>query len=76
MCLTSDLWSGKAKEDYLSVVAHYINPDWQLAKRVLGLVLIDYSHNGENIANRVASVLADYGVLDKVFAVYFGQCII
>jgi hypothetical protein len=26
--LTSDIWSGKAKEDYLSVVAHYINPDW------------------------------------------------
>ena len=53
-CLTSDIWSGKAKEDYLSVVAHYINPDWQLEKRVLGLVLffasglvlIDCSHNG------------------------------
>ena len=27
VCLTSDIWSGKAKEDYLSVVAHYINPD-------------------------------------------------
>ena len=29
VCLTSDIWSGKAKEDYLSVVAHYINPDCQ-----------------------------------------------
>jgi hypothetical protein len=53
VCLTSDIWSGKAKEDYLSVVAHYINPDWQLEKRVLGLVLIDCSHNGQNIADRV-----------------------
>ena len=69
VCLTSDIWSGKAKEDYLSVVAHYINPDWQLEKRVLGLVLIDCSHNGQNIADRVASVLAEYGVLEKVFAV-------
>ena len=69
VCLTSDIWSGKAKEDYLSVVAHYINPDWQLEKRVLGLVLIDCSHNGQNIADRVASVLGEYGVLEKVFAV-------
>jgi hypothetical protein len=46
VCLTSDIWSGNAKEDYLSVVAHYINSGWQLEKRVLGLVLIDVSHNG------------------------------
>ena len=46
VCLTSDIWSGNAKENYLSVVAHYINSDWQLEKRVIGLVLIDVSHNG------------------------------
>jgi len=69
VCLTSDIWSGNAKEDYLSVVAHYINPDWQLEKRVLGLVLIDVSHSGQNIAERVISVLADYGLTEKVFAV-------
>ena len=27
VCLTSDIWSGNVKEDYLSVVAHYINSD-------------------------------------------------
>jgi hypothetical protein len=25
--ITYDIWSGNAKEDYLSVVAHYVNPD-------------------------------------------------
>lgn len=69
VCLTSDIWSGNAKEDYLSVVAHYINSDWQLEKRVLGLRLIDCSHNGQNIADRVASVLDDYCLTEKVFAV-------
>jgi hypothetical protein len=69
VCLTSNIWSGKTKEDYLSVVAHYINPDWQIEKRVLGLVLIDYSHNGQNIADRVAYVLREYGVLEKVIVV-------
>jgi len=69
VCLTSNIWSGNVKEDYLSVVAHYINSDWQLEKRVLGLVLIDVSHNGQNIADRVVSVLTDYGLTEKVFAV-------
>jgi hypothetical protein len=55
--------------DYLSVVAHYINLDWQLEKRVLSLVLIDVSHNGQNIVDRVAGVLADYGLTNKVFAI-------
>ena len=27
VCLTSDISSGNAKEDYLSVVVHYINSD-------------------------------------------------
>ena len=30
VALTSDIWSGNAKEDYISVVAHYVNVDWEL----------------------------------------------
>jgi hypothetical protein len=31
--LTSDIWSGRAKQDYLSVVAHYVDSDsWELKK--------------------------------------------
>jgi len=41
VCLTSDIWSGNAKEDYLSVVTHFVSVDWELEKRVIGLRLID-----------------------------------
>ena len=34
LALTSDIWSGKAKEDYISVVAHYVNSDRGLEKKV------------------------------------------
>jgi hypothetical protein len=27
--LTSDIWSGNAK-DYISIVAHYVSVDWEL----------------------------------------------
>jgi hypothetical protein len=44
VALTSDIWSGKAKEDYISVVAHYVNSNWGLEKRLLGLRLIESAH--------------------------------
>jgi hypothetical protein len=55
VCLTFEIWSGNAKEDYLSVVSHFINSD--------------ESRSGQNIVDRVASVLDDFGVSEKVFAV-------
>ena len=49
VALTFDIWSGNTKEDYHSVVAHYVNSEWQLEKRIMGPRLIDVSHNSNNI---------------------------
>jgi hypothetical protein len=46
VALTSDIWSGNAK-DYISVVCHYVNADWELQKRVIGLRLIEDRHTGQ-----------------------------
>jgi hypothetical protein len=37
VCLTSDIWSGNAKENYLSVVFYFVTDDWELEKRVVGM---------------------------------------
>ena len=36
VALTSDIWSGKAKEDYISVVAHYVSFDWGMVRAPRG----------------------------------------
>jgi hypothetical protein len=69
VALTSDTWSGNAKEDYLSVVAHYVNVDWQLEKRIIGLRLIDVSHNVDNIVERITAVISEYALTDKIFSI-------
>ncbi|WVZ69805.1 hypothetical protein U9M48_018534 [Paspalum notatum var. saurae] len=69
VCLISDIWAGKAKEDFLSVVGHFVNSKWEPEKRLLGLRLIDGKHSGGNIANLVATVIDDYALTDKVFAI-------
>jgi hypothetical protein len=30
VALTSDIWFDNNKEDYISVVAHYVSADWEL----------------------------------------------
>ena len=69
MSLTSDIWSGNAKEDYISVVAHYVSADWELQKKVIGFRLIEVSHSGENIAEKISVVVEEFGLIDKIFAV-------
>ena len=52
--LASYIWSSNAKEDYISVVAHYVNVDCELQKGVVGFRLIKVKHFGENITKRIA----------------------
>ena len=44
VAFTSDVWSGKAREDHISVVIPYIDNDWVLNKRIIGFRLLDVRH--------------------------------
>jgi hypothetical protein len=68
IAITSDIWNGNAKEDYLSVVAHFVNSDQEHEKKLISLYLIDFCHSGSNIAERVGIVLDDWSLTDKIFS--------
>ena len=46
-----------------------MNSDWELHKRVIGFRLIEVKHTSENIGQKVASMVEEFGSIDKVFAV-------
>jgi hypothetical protein len=69
VCLTSDICNANAKEDYLSVVMHFVTIDWELEKKIIGFRFIDCSHSGVNIAERISLVLAKYDLASKVLSV-------
>jgi hypothetical protein len=73
VCLTFDIWSGNAKEDYISVVVHFVTTNWELEKRIIGFKLIDCFHSRVNIAERISLVLADYELTSKVLSITL-QC--
>jgi hypothetical protein len=51
VALTSDIWSGKAKEDYISVVAHYVYFINFFFDCVLSLVLITLDFHIQLVLN-------------------------
>jgi hypothetical protein len=55
--LTSDIWSSNAKKDYIIVVAHFVNTNWEQNKSMIGSKLIQVSHDGVSIAEHIASVI-------------------
>jgi hypothetical protein len=83
VALTSDIWSGNAKEDYTSVVAHYVSADWELQKKAIGFCLIEVKHTGENITEKIGCVIQEFGnassnakameTLKPMFAGYLGS---
>jgi hypothetical protein len=40
-----------------------------LQKKVIGLRLIEVKHTGENIAEKIESVIQEFGLVDKMMSV-------
>ena len=46
VALTTDIWSGKAKQDYICVTSYYFDNKYKLNKSLLGFRLMDVDHSG------------------------------
>lgn len=53
VAFTSDIQSSNAKEDHITILAHFINVEWQINKSVIGFKLIEVSHSGINTVEHV-----------------------
>ena len=60
--LTTDLWTSCATEPYLTVTLHYINSDWELKSVCLQTVSLLKDHTGQNIADCLIEVLANWNL--------------
>ncbi|KAK3199117.1 hypothetical protein Dsin_022532 [Dipteronia sinensis] len=69
IALTSDIWSGRSKQDYLCVTGHYVDTEWILQKKLLGFRVMDYSHTAQNINDAIMSVIQDYGIQNLILSI-------
>ncbi|CAH1098840.1 unnamed protein product [Psylliodes chrysocephalus] len=72
ICLTTDGWTSRSNDSFYSVTAHYIVEDEKntyLASDLLGCVSYTERHTGENIANKITCMLAEWDINNKITAV-------
>ncbi|XP_071845427.1 E3 SUMO-protein ligase ZBED1-like [Apostichopus japonicus] len=57
---TSDLWSSRRMEPYMSLTAHYIDSNWKLQSRCLETIFVPQDHIALNLAEVFKEVLSDW----------------
>lgn len=59
VALTSDGWTSRATQSYLTVTAHYITVDWEMKSNVLQTRLLD-SHTTDDLAKGLTEAVEDW----------------
>ncbi|XP_020992165.2 zinc finger BED domain-containing protein RICESLEEPER 2-like [Arachis duranensis] len=67
VCLTIDCWSSVQNLNYLCLIAHYIDANWKLQKRILNFCAIK-DHKGETIGRKIERCLLSWGI-SRVFSI-------
>lgn len=74
ICL--DLWTSLATDGYMCVTAHFIDKNWVLQKKVLNFCFMPPPHDGVSLADKIKSLLCEWGIDKRIFFDYIGQCFI
>ncbi|KAK0141840.1 Zinc finger BED domain-containing protein 1 [Merluccius polli] len=60
VALTTDGWTSRATESYVTVTAHYITAEWEMKSPVLQTRPIYESHTGTNLAQVLTGAVAEW----------------
>ena len=72
--LTTDIWTSKATESYLTVTCHYITGKWELRASVLETVHVAVAHTAENLAAELTRITDEWKISHKVACVVTDGC--
>ena len=63
---STDMWTSSSGQDYMGLVAHYVNANWEHKSVVIGLEAPSEAHTGEHLAALFLRVLDDYDIRSKL----------
>ena len=69
VALTSDLWTSRATESYMTITCHFLTEMWELRSLVLETFHLELSHTAENIANSVRKAAEKWKISEKIVAI-------
>lgn len=65
VAITSDGWTSKAGQSYVTITCHKLDQAWNLTGYVLQTRLMEESHTGKNIADVLTEAVQEWGIKEK-----------
>ena len=62
LAVTTDIWTSRATEAYMTITAHYISNEWIIESNLLCTSEMAERHTGTNIASRIQEVLEVWNI--------------
>ena len=59
--LTTDGWTSRAQDGYITTTAHYLDNNWTLHTRVLDTTVLQEAHNGANLGKALKEISEKWG---------------
>nr|XP_020464748.1 zinc finger BED domain-containing protein 1-like [Monopterus albus] len=67
--LTTDMWTSRATEAYLTVSCHIIDETWQMPGCVLETCSVSGGHTADSICSILTRIAEEWGITTKILAV-------
>ena len=68
VALTSDIWTSRSTQSYITLTCHFLTSSWELKSLVLETFDFGSDHTAENIAESFQRVAESWGISGKVAA--------
>lgn len=67
--MTTDMWTSRATEAFITVTCHIIDENWKMQTYVLETSSFSERHSADNICSTLRRIAAEWGITDKIKAV-------
>ena len=64
--LTTDLWTSRATESYITVTCHFLTSSWELRSTVLDTLHVNQSHTAEVLSTELISITDRWKITHKI----------
>ncbi|KAK3130001.1 hypothetical protein QOZ80_6BG0487660 [Eleusine coracana subsp. coracana] len=65
---TMDIWISCQNKSYMCVTIHWVDDEWRLQKRIIGLFHVEGRHTGQKLSQIFSEVMVKWYVEKKLFA--------
>ena len=66
--VTTDGWTSRNTESYITITCHFVNDKWDMCNYVLQTRIMSQSHTGENLAAELNQAFCEWNIMGKVVA--------